>query len=157
MAEAVQPLTEDKKEAAKEWIENHSCKAWRDGWCLVDGTLVPLYYHPFWYGQSYFDHILSMYKFFKGHFQSLKELCVNIKDEASHKFAMYWVCACIGIHAFAMQCEDEEQGSDAGSDSVLDDPFVIGGLSSSSESDTNATPSVNRDFCGHPRLRTGKK
>lgn len=47
--------TEEEKEAAKCWIEKRSCKAWRDGWCMVDGTLVPLYNRPFWYGQSYFD------------------------------------------------------------------------------------------------------
>ncbi|KAG6826089.1 hypothetical protein H0H92_001157, partial [Tricholoma furcatifolium] len=131
MAEAVRPPTEDEKEAAKEWVENHSCKAWWDGWCLVDGTLVPLYCCPYWYGQSYFDRkhryslnvqiddwVVSLFKaperdeaqneefnnhvsiicihsehaigFLKGRFQSLKELHVNIKDEASHKFAMYW-------------------------------------------------------------------
>ena len=48
-------LTEDEKEDAKMWVEAHSCKAWRDGWCLVDGTLIPLYDRPHWYGESYFD------------------------------------------------------------------------------------------------------
>lgn len=34
-------------------------------------------------------------------------------NEQSHKFATYWVAACIGLHAFAMQCEDEDNsGSD---------------------------------------------
>jgi hypothetical protein len=46
---------EAEKEAAKEWVQNHSCKAWRDGWCFVDGTLVPLASRPYWYGESYFD------------------------------------------------------------------------------------------------------
>ncbi|KIY45722.1 hypothetical protein FISHEDRAFT_76270 [Fistulina hepatica ATCC 64428] len=31
------------KERAKEWVESVSCPAWRDGWCMVDGTLVPLF------------------------------------------------------------------------------------------------------------------
>jgi len=44
------------KEEAKQWVEKYSkCPAWRDGWCFVDGTLVPLAFRPYWYGQSYFD------------------------------------------------------------------------------------------------------
>ncbi|KAJ7918221.1 hypothetical protein B0H13DRAFT_2321544 [Mycena leptocephala] len=40
MAEAVRMPIPMEKEKAKAWIEAHSCKAWRDGWCMVDGTLV---------------------------------------------------------------------------------------------------------------------
>ncbi len=47
--------TEEEKEEAKEWVETHSCRAWRHGWCLVDGTLVPLFVRPHWFGESYFD------------------------------------------------------------------------------------------------------
>lgn len=43
------------KEAAKQWVEDHSCAEWRDGWCLVDGTLIPLYSRPHFFGESYFD------------------------------------------------------------------------------------------------------
>ena len=46
---------EEEKEAAKEWVAAHSCDAWRNGWCMVNGTLVPLYARPYWYGSSYFD------------------------------------------------------------------------------------------------------
>ncbi|KAF8076628.1 hypothetical protein FPV67DRAFT_424863 [Lyophyllum atratum] len=55
MDTAVQPPTQEEKERAKRWVERTSCKAWRDGWCMVDGTLVTLYDRPFWYGESYFD------------------------------------------------------------------------------------------------------
>jgi hypothetical protein len=55
MAEAVRMPTAAEKEKAKVWIEAHSCKAWRDGWCMVDGTLVSLFDRPFWFGESYFD------------------------------------------------------------------------------------------------------
>jgi hypothetical protein len=55
MAEAVRFPTAEEKEAAKSWVEARSCKAWRGGWCLVDGTLIPLYDRPHWYGESYFD------------------------------------------------------------------------------------------------------
>ncbi|KAJ3727612.1 hypothetical protein C8R42DRAFT_572792 [Lentinula raphanica] len=52
---AVRMPTEAEKEEAKEWVEKRSCKAWRNGWCFVDGTLVPLYARPHWFGESYFD------------------------------------------------------------------------------------------------------
>jgi hypothetical protein len=55
MAEAVRMLTAPEKDKAKAWVQNHSCKAWRDGWCMVDGTLVVLFDRPFWFGESYFD------------------------------------------------------------------------------------------------------
>ena len=74
--------------------------------------------------------------FLKGRFQSLKHLHVCILNERSHKFATYWVAASITIYAFAMQCEDEEQ-SDSNSDK---DPFIVGGLSSSSEFNISPPP-----------------
>jgi hypothetical protein len=53
--EAICIPTAEEKEEAKRWVEKHSCRAWRNGWCLVDGTLVPLFDRPYWYGQSYYD------------------------------------------------------------------------------------------------------
>ncbi|KAF8145498.1 hypothetical protein K438DRAFT_1629966, partial [Mycena galopus ATCC 62051] len=35
--------------------ETHSCKGWCNGWCLVDGSLVPLFDRWYWFGESYFD------------------------------------------------------------------------------------------------------
>lgn len=55
MKDAVKSPTPEQKEEAKRWVHEHSCRAWRDGWCLVDGTLVPLYEKPSWFGESYFD------------------------------------------------------------------------------------------------------
>ncbi|KAJ3835266.1 hypothetical protein F5878DRAFT_543516 [Lentinula raphanica] len=52
---AVHPPTTDEKEEAKVWVEGHSCKAWRNGYCMVDGTLVVLAERPYWFGESYFD------------------------------------------------------------------------------------------------------
>ena len=46
---------EEAKEAAKNWVENASCPAWRDGWLMVDGTLVPLFMRPSFYGNIWFD------------------------------------------------------------------------------------------------------
>ncbi|KDQ17170.1 hypothetical protein BOTBODRAFT_155948 [Botryobasidium botryosum FD-172 SS1] len=47
--------TPEEKEDAKRWVETRSCAAWRGGWCMVDGTLVPLAFRPHWYGESYYD------------------------------------------------------------------------------------------------------
>jgi hypothetical protein len=55
MQEAVRMPTPSEKERAKAWVEAHSCKGWRNGWCLVDGTLVLLFDRPYWFGESYFD------------------------------------------------------------------------------------------------------
>ncbi|KAA1480073.1 hypothetical protein DENSPDRAFT_789902, partial [Dentipellis sp. KUC8613] len=55
MRSVVRLPTAAEKREAKKWVAKHSVPGWRNGWCLVDGTLVPLYDRPFWYGQSYFD------------------------------------------------------------------------------------------------------
>ena len=55
LKEAIRLPTLAEKEKAKVWVEKHSCKGWRNGWCMVDGTLIPIDERPFWYGESYFD------------------------------------------------------------------------------------------------------
>jgi hypothetical protein len=88
--------------------------------------------------------------FLKGRFHWLKHLRLQISDESSHKFAMYWIAACIGIHAFAMQCEDEEQ-EDADSD--FEDPFIAEGISSSdSDSDDPAPQQLPHGNASQHRL-----
>ncbi|KAF9016344.1 hypothetical protein BDZ89DRAFT_961982 [Hymenopellis radicata] len=52
---AVRWPTASDKEAAKQWTEDHSCPAWRHGWLMVDGSLIPLYARPGLYGNVYFD------------------------------------------------------------------------------------------------------
>lgn len=42
-------------DAAKSWVEEQSCPAWRNGWLMVDGTLVPLFQRPAHYGNTYYD------------------------------------------------------------------------------------------------------
>lgn len=58
----VQWSNQEAKEKAKEWVGDRSCPAWRDGWCMVDGTLVPLYQRPAFFGNTWFDrkHNYSM-------------------------------------------------------------------------------------------------
>lgn len=55
MQKEVRFPTDEEKEEAKKWVAKHSCKAWRNGWCFVDGTLIPLARRPYWFGESYFD------------------------------------------------------------------------------------------------------
>ena len=90
--------------------------------------------------------------FLKGRFYLLKHLHIRIKDERSHKFATYWIAACIGIHAFAMQCEDEEWSDDEESE---EDPFITEGVSSS-ESDGLGPPVLPCEPASQQRLGAGK-
>lgn len=43
------------KLGSQNWVEAHSCPAWRHGWLMVDGSLVPLYCRPGFYGNNWFD------------------------------------------------------------------------------------------------------
>ena len=43
------------KAEAKDWVEKQSCLAWRNGWLMVDGTLVPLFRRPGYFGNVFFD------------------------------------------------------------------------------------------------------
>ncbi|CAA7264516.1 unnamed protein product [Cyclocybe aegerita] len=54
-AASVQWASPQAKEAAKQWVEKASCPAWRDGWLMVDGTLVPLFCRPAFFGNVWFD------------------------------------------------------------------------------------------------------
>jgi hypothetical protein len=47
--------TESEKEAAKAWVRWASCDYWEGGFCMVDGTLVPLFEKPGYHGEVYFD------------------------------------------------------------------------------------------------------
>ncbi|KAJ7724796.1 hypothetical protein B0H16DRAFT_1333291 [Mycena metata] len=47
--------TDIEKEEAKAWVESVSCEQWRGGFCMVDGTLVPLFEKPGHHGEVYFD------------------------------------------------------------------------------------------------------
>ena len=46
---------DDAKEKAKNWVADASCPAWRDGWLMVDSTLVPLFMCPEFYRNTWFD------------------------------------------------------------------------------------------------------
>jgi len=52
---ALRWANDEAKETAKNWVENASCPAWRNGWLMVDGTLVPLFIRPSFFGNTWFD------------------------------------------------------------------------------------------------------
>jgi len=52
---SVQWANERMKAEAKDWVEKQSCPAWRNGWLMVDGTLVPLFRRPGYFGNVFFD------------------------------------------------------------------------------------------------------
>jgi hypothetical protein len=43
------------RDEAKEWVEEQSCPGWRKGWLMVDGTLIPIYARPGFYGNVFYD------------------------------------------------------------------------------------------------------
>jgi hypothetical protein len=45
----------EEKEMSKQWVETVSCYAWRDGYCMVDGTPIVLFQKPGFHGEAYFD------------------------------------------------------------------------------------------------------
>lgn len=47
--------TAAEKQEAKSWVESMSCRGWRDGYAMVDGTLIPLADKPGFHGEAYFD------------------------------------------------------------------------------------------------------
>jgi len=52
---AIRWPSEEEKEESKEWVEGVSCFAWRDGYCMADGTPVVLFQKPGYHGEAYFD------------------------------------------------------------------------------------------------------
>lgn len=47
--------TNREKDQAKDWVKQASCEEWGGGFCMVDGTLVPLFEKPGYHGEVYFD------------------------------------------------------------------------------------------------------
>ena len=45
------PMLEEKNNA-KEWVANHTCLGWRDGYLVVDGTKFPLFKKPGLHGDA---------------------------------------------------------------------------------------------------------
>ena len=54
-ASALQWASSQAKAEAMEWVERETCPSWRKGWLMVDGTLVPLFRRPAFFGNNFFD------------------------------------------------------------------------------------------------------
>ncbi|KAF7293087.1 DDE Tnp4 domain-containing protein [Mycena indigotica] len=60
LAKYVRMPTTAEKADAKAWVEKTSgCREWGNGWCMVDGTLIPLASRPNGFGPSYFDRKMN--------------------------------------------------------------------------------------------------
>jgi len=55
MENVVRFPNDEEMQEAKDWVKNHSCCSWQNGWCFVDGSLIPLATRPEWFGESYWD------------------------------------------------------------------------------------------------------
>ena len=87
--------------------------------------------------------------FLKGRFSSLKHLRINIVDEASHAYATYWIAACICLHNFAMECEEDSDNADT----AWQDPFIDEGLSSASGASDREVDNPNAGDTQYARTR----
>ena len=54
--QAIQWPNSEEKYSASDWVESISCHAWRPGFCMVDGMLIPLFSKPGHFGEQFFDH-----------------------------------------------------------------------------------------------------
>ena len=52
---AIRWPTASEKAEASDWVESVTCRAWRPGFAMVDGTLIPLHAKPGHYGEQFFD------------------------------------------------------------------------------------------------------
>src|SRR5258708_28923675 len=53
--QAVQWPNSEEKCSASDWVESISCHAWQPGFCMVDGTLIPLFSKLGHFGEQFFD------------------------------------------------------------------------------------------------------
>jgi hypothetical protein len=46
---------QEERKRAKQWVEQRTCREWRDGFLCVDGTPFNLFQKPGWHGEGFFD------------------------------------------------------------------------------------------------------
>ena len=68
--------SKNKKEKLKQWVEEVSCYAWQEGYCMVDGTPIVLCQKPGFYGKAYFDR-KSNYSLTPGKAYPISCACIN--------------------------------------------------------------------------------
>jgi hypothetical protein len=97
--------------------------------------------------------------FLKGRFQSLKGLRVRINDKKTHKYATYWIAACVAVHNFALCCKAEERTEDQ---AIEDNPFFRECIDDSEDEDSSSSSEDKRPldactFMTQGRLSRGKE
>jgi len=75
----------EERNAYKERVEEIAIPEWRNGWVMIDGTLIPLYTKPSYYGESFFDR--------KSNY-SLNIQIVNTPDRRIIDYALGFVGSC---------------------------------------------------------------
>lgn len=94
--------------------------------------------------------------YLKGHFQSLKGLRQQIKNETDHLRAVEWIRACIVIHTLIHEIEYGNEDSDAD----WEEEILAAGLSSdesSSSDDNRVAAEVRRESAGQRKRRKVKE
>ena len=67
---------------AKERVEANSCPAWCDGFCMVDGTLIPLFEKPGHHREAYFDQKSN----YSMNFQVSTSALIRQQHRYSHRY-----------------------------------------------------------------------
>ena len=45
----------EKRKSAKEWLEHQTCSVFWTGYCVVDGTTIPIFEKPHYFRKSFYD------------------------------------------------------------------------------------------------------
>ncbi|KAF8226851.1 hypothetical protein L208DRAFT_1299822 [Tricholoma matsutake] len=112
---ALQWSSDQAKATVKAWVEEASCPAWRDGWLMVDGTLVPLFMQPTFSGNTWFDHKSN----YSMNVQIISTPDLQIIDygvglPGSQHDATAWVETCIpNEHERLLRCDEWVWGDSA--------------------------------------------
>jgi hypothetical protein len=93
------------------------------------------------------EHVIG---YLKGRFHSLKNLHIHITSRRRHVIATYWIAACIGVHSFALQCEEHEHQEAGHFEEEWIDPFIVEGLDDIAGDDEDIGP-VHRPHLGYSR------
>ncbi len=81
------------REEAKRWIEEQiSMSEWRNGFCMVDGTLIPLYRKISHYGETFFDRKCNYF---------INIQIINTPNQKIIDYASGFQGSCHDIYCFA--------------------------------------------------------
>ncbi|CAK5271904.1 unnamed protein product [Mycena citricolor] len=139
MRKAVRMPTPEEKAKAKRWVCKHSCKAWKNGCCFVDGTLIPLDERPTWYRPGHFDwkcnYLLNIQIV---NLPNLQVIDYGYGHTGSTHDSLAWQTTRLATqHSTLLEevrsKEEERGGNDIDWDNL--DPFIADGMASSEDED----------------------